>query len=126
MLAAISTGFDKWLKQNSIKDAKKIVVSMPVNVRPLPKKIEDLKLGNHFMATRCELPLLPTISDAIYECKKAFWSIYSDMMIASMEKLTNVLWFAPHQISNQAADDVFKGIGLAFSNIPFGQEEWIL
>lgn len=25
-----------------------------------------------------------------------------------------------------AADDVFKGIGLCFSNIPFGQEEWML
>lgn len=101
MLAAISTGFDNWLKKNSIKDAKKIVVSMPVNVRPLPKKIEDLKLGNHFMATRCELPLYSKIGDAIHKCKDAFWSIYSDKMVASMEKLADVLWFVPQQMSYQ-------------------------
>jgi len=126
MLAAVSTGFDKWLKQNSIKDAKKIVVSMPVNVRPLPTKIEELKLGNYFMATRCELPLHSTIEKSIYSCKEAFWSIYSEAMIRSMDKLGNLLRFIPQQIAFQAADDVFKGIGLALSNIPFGQEDWVI
>jgi len=123
MLGNVSVSLDKWFNQNGIKDAKKVAIAVPINARPPPTNLKNLKLGNHLMGYKMELPIRPDLESAIAETKKSFWSNFSPAIINSFYKLSDIFRYAPQKMVDQATADALEGIGLCFSNIPISREE---
>lgn len=63
MLAVISKAFKRIFKKNDCTKVKTLVATIPVNVKPLPRSLEEIPFDNNVGAAKFELQLLDEINE---------------------------------------------------------------
>lgn len=124
MLGMISKSFDKWFKSYNIQGANKILATIPINMRPIPKDISEFKPGNHITAVKFELPIHDNIQNGIDGAQNAMKSLKDEDFIKSMDNFFKIIPIMPEFLSKYIYEDFFGKVHLMFSNVPFSEKPW--
>jgi len=105
--------------QKGSHDCKHLVLMIPVNIKPLPKRIKDIEFNNIVPAAKMELPLVQEIdSKSIESIKRAFHKRMNFYYIYACFIIQWIFGFLPQFISRFLYNDFTHNIDLIVSNIP--------
>ena len=124
LLGMFSIGIKKWLSKNGVKDPSKILTLIPVNLRPLPTNIHELKIGNYVHGSRNEIYLEDNLNEAIKSAQKSFKSKITSRRLDSIDIFYSFLLYLPDFIKNKFFPNIMNGVHLLFSNIQGSDSIW--
>ena len=126
MLAIISKSYDQWFKEHGVKDAEKIGIIIPVNLRDLPTSYDDLKIDNSIASAKFELPVSSDMGKVMETIKPTILRMTSpEILYASLNLLKCIPYF-PEVMNLKMFDDFTEGCDVSFSNIPFSNVPWVI
>ena len=120
----LSIGIKKWLIKNGVKEPSKILTLMPINLRPLPTNIHELKFGNYIFGSRNEIYLKNDLPEAIKSAQGNFKSKITSLKLITSDIFYSMLKYFPDFISIGFYPIFNKDVHLLFSNIPGSESIW--
>mmetsp|Transcript_18745 Transcript_18745/g.21546 ORF Transcript_18745/g.21546 Transcript_18745/m.21546 type:complete len:218 (+) Transcript_18745:554-1207(+) len=124
ILGALSISMHKWYTNNGVKDPKKILTLIPINNRPFPKNLDDLKLNNTTTAFKFELPINADIREILKTNKTTFSRFMNITYLSCIGNLGTAVPYLPEFLAHHLFLDYYRGVDLLFSNVPFSTEPW--
>mmetsp|Transcript_26311 Transcript_26311/g.30432 ORF Transcript_26311/g.30432 Transcript_26311/m.30432 type:complete len:134 (+) Transcript_26311:353-754(+) len=121
-MSMLSVGLNNWLIKNGINEGFKVCLCIPVNLRPLPNNINELKLGNYIHVLKFELPIHNNIESGIKSAKTVVKSYLSPSFLFAVSKFMIVVKYLPLKVLECLFFDFYKNIQLIFSNVPFAEK----
>jgi hypothetical protein len=126
MMGVMSVAFDKWYKHYKIEGAHNLKCLISVNTRPMPQKLEDVKLNNEMIAVKFEFPIVAELEAAITEAKTKFRSDMNLFTLFSISKATDLIPYLPEFMGRIIIKSFYKDVHMLYSNVPVSEEPWYI
>eukprot|EP00343_Euplotes_focardii_P001113 CAMPEP_0205802310 /NCGR_PEP_ID=MMETSP0205-20121125/4584_1 /ASSEMBLY_ACC=CAM_ASM_000278 /TAXON_ID=36767 /ORGANISM="Euplotes focardii, Strain TN1" /LENGTH=171 /DNA_ID=CAMNT_0053068501 /DNA_START=798 /DNA_END=1310 /DNA_ORIENTATION=- len=115
---------DKWYKAHGIEGAEKIKTVNSINMRGLPKTIEEVDMFNDSIGFHFELPIMSNFAAAIKKSSENFHKGLNLFSIVCIRKFSNIIPYVPEFIMRIFVQGFYDGLDMQFSNVPFSSEPW--
>lgn len=125
-IAMISKSLNEWYKKHGIEDAKSVQTLIPVNMRDLPKNLDELKFENYTMGIKAQIGIHASVEQALQKTVPEVKSSLNVTALMWLQKITKVFEYLPEKISRIILSPFMENIIFAFTNVPFPKEPWYM
>lgn len=111
-----------WYTLNGAKDLGDLVLTVPVNMKTLPDKVEDINMNNGTSTVTIQLPIVSDLREAIYQSKRRFEKHYTLPTLLATLGLQDFFSYVPPGLGRMIYKYFTKDIDLVLSNVSGARE----
>ena len=118
MFASISASFSKYFTELGIKNQTHFTVSVPVNMKPMPTKISEVRFNNEYAPCLTNVPISTDLDFTMSEIRKYFDIGYSIKVARFGMWILTAVGSLPTALSRHCIMDGCHNLDMIISNTP--------
>lgn len=122
VMGILGKSISDWYALNGVHNPGDLILTVPVNMKTLPEKVEDINMNNGTSTVTIHLPIVSDLGDAIYKSKKRFEEFYKLPTLMAALNLQAFFSYVPPGIGRAIYKLFTKDIDLVLSNVSGARE----
>jgi len=122
IMGVVGKSLKEWYAKNGVQDPGDMIMSVPVNMKIFPKRVEDIDLNNGTSVVTIQVPLVDDLKDAIYKSKARFNKYFNLPTLMASLNLQAFFSYVPPGIGRLVYSVVTKDIDFVLSNVSGARE----
>ena len=118
MLASMSAGLSTYFDKLGVKDQSYFTVVIPVNMKPSPRSIEDVKFSNMLTASAVNIPLSKNLNYVMKETKKSLNVAFTMPILRFGMYMMDFFGICPVAMIRMLKDKTILTLNVTISNTP--------
>lgn len=117
VMGILGKSIHDWYGKNGVSNPGDLILTIPVNMKTLPDKVEEINMNNGTSTITIHLPIVKDLKEAIYESKKRFAKFYNLPTLLAALNLQAFFSYVPPGIGRAVYKFFTKDIDIVLSNV---------
>lgn len=117
VMGILGKSINDWYSKNGVQNPGDLILTIPVNMKTLPDRVEDINMNNGTSTVTIHLPVYKDLKTAIYTAKTRFDQFYKLPTLLAALNLQAFFSYVPPGIGRAFYKFFTKDIDLVLSNV---------
>jgi len=121
-MGILGKSISDWYAKNGVHNPGDLVMTVPVNMKTLPERVEDINMNNGTSTVTIHLPIVGNLKEAIYTSKERFAKYFKLPTLLAALNLQAFFSYVPPGIGRAFYKFFTKEIDIVLSNVSGARE----